>query len=143
MKVHGGAASDGRARGEEGSGGGGGGVCIPEACWDNYDNDCDGLMDCEDSDCEFSDECGCTEVCVPSQERWCDTPINCAWGQQVCNPDGSWGVCHEVGGAVRPAGCESSRLYDPTCCSAAADECCQDYPSDGSIGECTGITACE
>ena len=121
---------------------GGGDTCLPqgsELCWDGRDDDCDGQTDCADADCEFSSECGCTEVCVPGQARWCDTPVSCLWGRQVCDPDGSWGRCDET--TEHPGTC-TSRFYDPTCCAGVGDACCQDYPSDGSIGECAGITAC-
>lgn len=73
--------------------------------------------------------------CIPSQQRWCDTPVACAWGKQVCLPDGQWGPCIEV--PERPGMCQG-RTYDPFCC-VLAGQCCQAFPLDTSIGNCADI----
>ena len=113
-------------------------------CGDGYDDDCDGLMDCLDPDCRFDRECGgagCEAECVPGQSRWCDTPVDCAWGRQDCLPDGNWGGCMEV--ADRPGSC-SNYYYDRACC-VSAGACCQNFPTDeSSVGACeAAVPTCE
>jgi len=120
------------------------GVCIPtdEICNDDIDNDCDGLIDCDDTDDCYDDllACTCVKQCPPGSTRWCDTPTYCAWGQQTCNPDGTWGTCVES--PVIPFPC-SGPYYDPLCC-VLAGQCCQAYPSNDSIGDCPpGELVCE
>ena len=79
---------------------------------------------------------GCGGECIPGVERWCDTPIACAWGKQQCAPDGRWGACREV--TERPAGC-GGFFYDRDCCVDAGG-CCQNFPiDDTSVGMCTGV----
>ena len=75
--------------------------------------------------------------CVPGATRWCDEPVYCAWGQQTCAPDGTWGSCVEVN--LKPTGCTSDG-YDSGCC-VTAGECCQDSSVAGgpSIGNCSAI----
>jgi len=121
------------------------GDCTPsdEVCNDGVDNDCDGLVDCDDvNDCY--DEpwaCTCIKQCPPGSVRWCDEPTYCYWGTQTCNPDGTWGACHET--ASRPTGCEGDVYYNPICC-VLAGECCQALPSNESIGDCPpGEVICE
>jgi hypothetical protein len=123
-----------------------------DVCDDGYDDDCDGLIDCADPDCADAAVCGssgdgggggggpgdggCGGECIPGVERWCDTPIACAWGKQECAPDGSWGACREV--LERPAGC-GGFFYDRECC-VDAGECCQNFPfDDSSVGMCAMI----
>jgi hypothetical protein len=111
----------------------------PEICRDGIDNDCDYDTDCEDLDC--ADECApCFEECLPGQARWCNTSAGCRWGTQTCNPDQTWGACTETG--ERPVGCEAFARFDTVCCDGAADACCEDWPFDGSVGECTGVVPC-
>ncbi|RMG11266.1 MAG: hypothetical protein D6729_18265 [Deltaproteobacteria bacterium] len=132
------------------------------ACMDGQDNDCDGKYDCGDSDCRMPGKCGCQnaeapscsdnedndcdgqvdcadadcEDCVPGTFRWCDTPTDCKWGKQECQPDGHWGACNET--LDTPAGCLSD-LYSRECCINAG-ECCENYPTDqSSVGTCDGI----
>jgi hypothetical protein len=73
------------------------------------------------------------QECVIGSERWCDEPVFCAWGKQVCAPDGRWGRCIET--AARPGSC-GGNVYDQNCCAAASDGCCQDmaHPSIDSQG---------
>src|SRR6185295_18282888 len=99
---------------------------VEALCGDGRDNDCDGHVDCDDSDC------------VPGSHRWCDDPMYCHWGRQDCDASGRWGTCTET--TDRPPGCTgSSALYNTACC-VMAGECCQDYPASfGSTGNCAGI----
>jgi hypothetical protein len=113
------------------------------ACSGGGDEDCDGLRDCTDPDCAMAQGCvpvTCTNECIPGFVRWCDTPIDCAWGRQTCTPSGTWGACIEVGA---PPGCEwTDDEYDTGCCNSLPDACCQNYPDDDSIGECAGNGNC-
>ena len=81
---------------------------------------------------------GC--VCKPGTIRWCDTPVGCLWGKQVCAPDGDWGSCIET--TSRPAGCEDFDFYDPGCCIVAPNACCQNPFTDESMGDCTQQLDC-
>ena len=116
------------------------GTPIPEACWDDWDDDCDGLPDCADDDCGRSVECNTTCRCVPGAGRWCETPGSSRWGRQACDADATWGACAET--AEKPGGCGGGP-YDPECCAAVADACCQDAPAAGSIGACAQAVRCE
>jgi hypothetical protein len=135
-----------------------------EVCDNAADDDCDGLVDCDDEGCDCPTDCTrnpelctCEERCVAGTERFCDEPEFCAWGLQDCGPDGRWGACIETDRI--PADCESEfpdigfpvpTTYDPGCC-VEAGLCCQNYghdPSlsiDASIGACAGIveTVCQ
>ena len=115
------------------------GPALPEACWDAWDDDCDGLPDCADDDCARSVQCNTSCRCLPGAARFCDAPASSTWGRQTCDAEGSWGPCTET--ADRPAPCAGTH-YDPECCAAAAEACCQDAPASGSIGECGGIVTC-
>lgn len=124
---------------------------VEDVCDDGFDDDCDGLVDCDDPDCTAAAVCGtgdgggggggggdggCDGECIPGVERWCDTPIACAWGKQECAPDGRWGACREV--LERPSGC-GGFFYDRECCIDAG-ACCQNFPfDDSSVGSCAGI----
>lgn len=128
-----------------------------EQCGNGVDDDCNSLVDCDDPACSCVDctrnpeACQCEERCVPGTDRYCDEPRFCAWGKQVCGPDGRWGACIEtrdIPPACRedppiPLPFETPQTYDPGCC-VRAGHCCQNYghdPSldvDASIGHCTG-----
>ena len=117
---------------------------LPESCDSGDDEDCDGLVDCADADCEAVPPCAaatCTGQCQPGFTRWCDTPIDCSWGRQTCNPDGRWGACNET---TPPPECYDGwdDEYDTGCCLALANACCQNYPHDNSVGECAGNSPC-
>lgn len=80
-------------------------------------------------------------VCVPTQQRWCHAGfLECKWGKQVCEPDGRWGACVPTEEAPGFCAVTGGRYFAPCC--VAAGECCQDFPSDASVGNCAGIV-CE
>lgn len=133
-------------------------------CGDGRDNDCDTFIDCVDPDCHRPGECGCDsrettcsdgndndcdhsadcadtdcQHCTPGQRRWCDDPMYCHWGSQLCASDGTWGACIET--TDRPGSCAGS-IYSLSCCLDAGG-CCENYPTDHtSVGECTSIVTC-
>lgn len=134
------------------------------ACGDGRDNDCDTFIDCADDDCTRPGSCGCpssettcadgsdndcdgstdcadTECqrCTPGATRWCDDPMYCHWGEQLCGSDGMWGACIET--TDRPGSCTGS-IYSLSCCLEAGG-CCENYPTDHtSRGMCDGIVEC-
>jgi hypothetical protein len=66
----------------------------PEVCDDNADNDCDGVVDTLDTDCQ---------ECVPNEIQACNTGLQgvCGAGTETCGADGFWGACEgEVGPAT-------------------------------------------
>jgi len=131
------------------SGGDGGSSCaMAEAtCNDAADNDCDGMIDCDDPDCATTPGCTCSEHCLPGASRFCDTAADCTWGTQTCNPDGTWGTCTET---PTPEACRDfgedvfgvPTFYDTDCCLELPNACCQNYPQMDSVGECAGVTTC-
>jgi hypothetical protein len=146
--------------------------CVPvgsseTSCDDGKDDDCDGTIDCDDADCLHPGACGCRQqelycgdgkdddcdgktdcadedcpTCVPGAKRFCDEPNYCNWGLQTCGPSGEWGACTEV---PPPSGCEGPfgfpTGYDVDCC-VSMGFCCQSYPNDMSIGNCSGVVVC-
>jgi len=107
-----------------------------EYCGDGIDNDCNGLTDCDDPQCQDTAFCTCTaETCDPGTVRWCDGPQYCDWGQQTCGPDRKWGVCREVN--QHPAGCDPF-LYNEVCCENAGG-CCEGQVDHMSYGNCPGV----
>jgi len=54
-------------------------------CTDGFDNDCDGLIDCDDSDCSSNEAC----LCLPKGE-------SCSSGDECCS-----GLCHPVKGVCK------------------------------------------
>jgi hypothetical protein len=64
-------------------------ICVPEVCNDGLDNDCDGFVDCADSDCSANPACGpvCVpEVCNDGVDNDCDGLIDCADSDCSVNP---------------------------------------------------------
>ncbi|RMH21728.1 MAG: hypothetical protein D6696_05150 [Acidobacteria bacterium] len=61
------------------------GACVPspEVCTDGQDNDCDGLVDCDDADCSADPACQVT--CQPKNAS-CSTNADCCSG--VCKANG-------------------------------------------------------
>jgi hypothetical protein len=77
------------------------------------------------------------DLCVPGQKRWCDGPEFCAWGTQICRPDGTFANpedpdyddpkspyrCKEDL-TIRPnnkCGCRSMIIFNEACCEDQED----------------------
>lgn len=85
--------------------------------------------------------------CVAGTARYCDTPVGCLWGIQLCRSNGTWGVCNET--RMVPAECREEpfgdlfgHTYDTECCVRSGG-CCQNYPADNTVGRCPGILSCQ
>ncbi len=103
------------------------------ACQNAIDDDCDGLIDCEDPSCSSVPAC-CEHKCKAGTVRLCDEPEFCLWGTQTCGPDGAWSTCIE---ADPPAGCTGFPFgfgYDEDCC-VDHGYCCENSQHE-SVGSC-------
>jgi hypothetical protein len=105
-------------------------VCYEYECraWDDAGPQNDGAYNCQ--------------TCTPGAQRWCDAPTGCLWGQQTCDPNGTWGSCREV--TARPLGCEHSLTYDWSCCVVSGGCCERFVPGDHnheSVGACLDPSA--
>jgi hypothetical protein len=72
------------------------------------------------------------QECIIGSERWCDEPVYCNWGKQVCAPDGRWGRCNET--STHPGTCDGTK-YDQNCCAASGDGCCQDMAHPAIVAQ--------
>jgi hypothetical protein len=93
--------------------------CYPIATWERYcanvrDDDCDGLLDCADPDCQYAPECCVatgSEICTNGLDDDCDTHVDC----------------------------DDSDCWDhPWCCVATGPEVCNDRVDN----DCDGTTDC-
>ena len=94
----------------------------PENCTDGIDNDCDGVVDCKDSNCSTNPVC---VVCVPAAELCndaldndCDGRIDCA--DNDCSLD-----------TTCTGGCTATSRSERKGCT------------DGIDNDCDGLTDCE
>jgi fibro-slime domain-containing protein len=67
----------------------------PEICSDQVDNDCDSLIDCDDSDCVEATNCIPIVGCEPGTTRECSTGASgiCSVGTETCTELAVWGSC--------------------------------------------------
>jgi hypothetical protein len=90
---------------------GGGGPACPEICDDGYDNDGDGLTDCDDPDC-FGP--GCPEICSDGYDNDIDGFVDCddpdCFGAPACLETCDDGIDNDGDGLVD--------CNDPDCFSA-------------------------
>ena len=94
-----------------------------EVCADGEDNDCDALIDCEDSPCD--DDCAeadCADDADNDADGWVDCMDDDCWGRGVCSVTTSarvktgWmharrGISNDVGGS-RPSSDNCDQNYD-------------------------------
>ncbi|MGA1018502.1 MAG: putative metal-binding motif-containing protein, partial [Phycisphaerales bacterium] len=109
-----------------------------EICDNGVDDDCDGLVDCEDADCANAPECGGTGVCGdPAAGDCCE-----ANGTPYCSDES----CCSAVCAVDPFCCETS--WDSICVEAAGkicDPCAppQEICGNGTDDDGDGLVDCE
>lgn len=128
---------------------------LPEACGDSFDNDCDDIFDCEDSEC-LGQVCGLGRACVGALcgESACsngadddaDQQLDCADPDCATKPCGVSGTCLQ-GRCLAPneARCDDGDDNDGNGLIDCADpQCATRACSDGdgcTTGEtCTGTT---
>ncbi len=135
---------------------------MPEICGDGTDNDCNGVSDCLDPECESDPECVCQpspfgEQCENGQDDDCDGAVDCNDADCVgtlacgCTDDESGrcgdGIDNDCDGA---ADClDGDCLDDPLCeCSSTAESCDNGADDDCDLlidcadPECRGTWAC-
>ncbi|PIN80698.1 hypothetical protein COV16_00410 [Candidatus Woesearchaeota archaeon CG10_big_fil_rev_8_21_14_0_10_34_8] len=101
-------------------------------CGNFIDDDCDGLIDCEDTeDCDVTSPVCVNPPCLYGTKRTCGNNIGlCEVGEQECNTNGEWGSCT---GGVQPKS-EVCNSFDDDC-DDGVDEGCGDCLG-GEIKEC-------
>ena len=122
------------------------GLCGPppsEICANGFDDDFDGLTDCEDPDCVGSPNCGNGpgEVCGNGQDDDgdglvdCDDP-DCAdfqqCGDSFCGDPEADSCCfaHPMPFCADESCCETVCAVDPFCCTTAWDDLCADEAAE-------------
>jgi len=110
------------------------------SCNDIYDNDCDGNINCNDSDCAINPICACSDgtarnsCSVISGAPWycngagnlvegCGGAANCGCaGAWVCGPFNTFCCDNTCNGVCAPIGCDVAS--DPDCGCLGGDGCC-------------------
>ncbi|MCS6899831.1 MAG: MopE-related protein [Myxococcales bacterium] len=134
---------------------------VLELCSDGQDNNCDGLIDCQDFSCKNTPACDCTpgqvEVCEGSKDEDCDGLFDCADpdcnGSFLCACDPLETSCtdgkdNNCDGLID---CGDPQCFGlPNCGCAQAELKCQDTSDDDCDGlvdcadpDCQGIPACQ
>ena len=123
---------------------------VSEICDDGLDNDCNGLIDCEDEACaedlacqsDFVPEPETTTECELETQQSCSTALLgiCAVGTQACNQEGFWGECIQDNASTTEV-CDNqldddcNGLIDCEDEACAEDQVCQPEPEPESCGD--------
>jgi hypothetical protein len=123
-------------------------ICVPESCSDRLDNDCDGLVDCADSDCSADPACApicMAEVCNDGLDNDCDGLVDCADPDCSANPACGPVCMPEVCNDGIDNDCDGlSDCADPDCSAnpACAPICVPEICNDGLDNDCDGFVDC-
>jgi len=118
-------------------------TCREVGCFDDIDNDSDGLTDCTDIDCEL--DTTCITPCVPlDPDAGCPPEMD---GGPACYPllpDPLAGFCHEPGDAGVGAPCTMPYQCAPKTTCTPADICLKYCDLDDGVpgcdaGDCTSL----
>ena len=139
-------------------------------CTDGKDNDCDGSIDCNDSDCISDSTCGCDNDGICERGENCNNcPDDCisgsggGCGNGVCEPDigedclscsndcsgkqrgtPTKQFCCGDGDGFNPVGCEDPRCNSGSysCGPTPPPFCCGDYACEEIENECNCAIDC-
>jgi len=113
-------------------------ACTPDetpesTCDDGQDNDCDTLVDCDDSDCSGDPACQVMTCSGYTSKGECNNDPNCAWQGSPNN-----GSCHDVSGTIETV-CDDSIDNDGDGAIDCADNDCSNDPACQTQANCSQI----